>query len=233
MARFDAFLVTCEHATNHVPDNLRAVLADQALLESHRGYDLGALPLAREIAKAFSAPLFEGEVSRLVVDLNRSPGHPRLFHSSAKSLSPEARKQILDRYYFPYRRAVEDKIASTDGCILHVSVHSFTSELDGVARTADIGLLYDPRRAIERGLASAWALTLRTKFALYRVRRNYPYRGVSDGLVTHLRRVFPEERYCGIELEVNQAIAANEERAPAMRQAIVDSLMEVLGKERT
>ena len=190
------------------------------------------MPLAERIAKAFDAPLFEGEVSRLVVDLNRSPGHPRLFHPTIRALPRAVRRQILDAYYLPYRRAVEDKIASTDGCVLHLSVHSFTPELNGVARTADIGLLYDPKRKIERGLASAWARILLTKYSQYRVRRNYPYRGTSDGLVTHLRRMFPEERYCGIELEVNLKIAADKKRALALHRDIVAAMGEVLGEER-
>jgi hypothetical protein len=35
------------------------------------------------------------------------------------------------------------------------------------------------------------------------LRRNYPYRGQSDGLTTALRRQFGA-RYLGIELEINQ-----------------------------
>ena len=36
------------------------------------------------------------------------------------------------------------------------------------------------------------------------LRRNYPYRGVSDALVTHLRRRYGARGYAGMELEVNQ-----------------------------
>ena len=36
------------------------------------------------------------------------------------------------------------------------------------------------------------------------LRRNYPYRGVSDALVTHLRRRYGSRGYVGMELEVNQ-----------------------------
>jgi hypothetical protein len=36
------------------------------------------------------------------------------------------------------------------------------------------------------------------------LRRNYPYRGTSDGLVTYLRRRHGDRAYAGVELEVNQ-----------------------------
>ena len=42
--------------------------AHQALLDSHRGYDPGALILARALATAFAAPLVASTVSRLLVD---------------------------------------------------------------------------------------------------------------------------------------------------------------------
>jgi hypothetical protein len=40
-----------------------------------------------------------------------------------------------------------------------------------------------------------------------RVKKNYPYRGWTDGLTTTLRGKFPARRYVGIEIEVNQALA--------------------------
>jgi hypothetical protein len=36
------------------------------------------------------------------------------------------------------------------------------------------------------------------------LRRNYPYRGISDSLVTHLRRRYGARGYVGMELEINQ-----------------------------
>jgi predicted N-formylglutamate amidohydrolase len=50
----------------------------QALLDSHRGWDPGALPLGRQMASAFGAPLFASTTTRLLIDLNRSIGHRHL-----------------------------------------------------------------------------------------------------------------------------------------------------------
>lgn len=87
------------------------------------------------------------------------------------------------------------------GDLLHVSVHTFTPELQGQTRDFDIGLLYDPRRFNEKQVAAGWKTGLSKHF---RVRMNQPYKGSSDGLTTALRNFFPAEQYIGIELEVNQ-----------------------------
>jgi hypothetical protein len=102
--------------------------------------------------------------------------------------------------------------------------------LDGIVRNADIGLLYDPRRRGEREWCHAWSRALRAADPALRVRSNYPYRGISDGLTTSLRREFSGSSYMGIELEVNQALAASPDRAVRARvtRAIVKSLGQLL-----
>jgi predicted N-formylglutamate amidohydrolase len=179
----------------------------ESLLESHAGYDAGALSLAKALGRAFHAPLMACEISRLLVDLNRSPGHPKLFSKVSKELSPQERQAILKKYYLPHRQAVAALIAANraKGAVtLHVAVHSFTPVLDGVERHADVGLLYAPNRAGEKDLCARWKLALRGLAPSLAVRLNYPYRGVSDGLTTCLRREHPAGAYLGLELEMNQ-----------------------------
>ena len=65
-------------------------------------------------------------------------------------------------------------------------------------------MLYDPRLAPEKHWAEEWKRALQDLEPALKVRRNYPYLGVADGFVTHLRKVFDESHYLGIELEVNQ-----------------------------
>jgi len=49
------FLITCEHGGNRIPARYRPLFACHgALLASHRGYDPGALALARDFASADS-----------------------------------------------------------------------------------------------------------------------------------------------------------------------------------
>lgn len=220
-------LITCEHGGNRVPRRYRALFAGhQGLLGTHRGYDLGALRLARGLARAFAAPLFGETVTRLLVDLNRSLGHQRLFSEIVRDQPNAERQAIVERYYLPYRHRVEAHIAQLANRrvqVIHVSVHSFTPVLDGEVRTADVGILYDPARRGEAALAKAWQAGLQALDASLRVRRNYPYRGTADGFTTHLRRRFPADAYLGIELEMNQAQVLNGAKHWAELQVLIST----------
>ncbi len=132
-------VITCEHGGNRIPAPYRALFQDhRALLDSHRGYDAGALIMARALAAALAAPLVASTVSRLLVDLNRSVGHPHLHGEVTRSTPPALRQRILSHYYQPYRDQAERLVGQAiadHGRVLHLSSHSFTPELDGsVAR---------------------------------------------------------------------------------------------------
>ena len=201
-------LVTCEHGGNRVPAAYRPLFRKHsASLESHRGYDPGALRTARDFAEALGAELVYSTTTRLLVELNRSPHHRQLLSEITRSLPASERERLLARYYFPYREWVESQVreAVTSGeRMLHLSSHTFTPSLDGVERKADVGLLYDPGREAEVRFCEAWRGELKSFAPHLVVRRNYPYRGSDDGLTTHLRKRFPSPAYAGIELEVNQ-----------------------------
>ena len=102
------FLVTCEHGGNRIPARYRNCFAgQQALLQSHYGYDPGALTMARALARQLVAPLFYSTISRLLVDVNRSLRHQRLHTEAIFRLPVDIRRQILEKYYVPYRAQAE------------------------------------------------------------------------------------------------------------------------------
>lgn len=230
--RADRLIVTCEHGGNRVPARYRSLFARAAgTLRTHRGWDPGALPLARRMARALGAPLDFSTVSRLVVDLNRSETHPRVVSRWTAALLPDQRERLLERFYRPFRRRVAERVSGTiraGNRAVHVSVHSFTPVLGGVRRNADIGLLYDPRRLGERALAAAWRAALARHSPALRIRMNYPYLGTSDGHTTSLRGRFQPDRYVGIELEISQRLVRSGARWKAVQAAIVSSLAEAL-----
>ena len=201
-------LVSCEHGGNRVPKEYAPLLAGAAgVLATHRGYDLGALDVARAFGHRLGVTPFTATTTRLVVDLNRSPGNRNLFSSYTRSLSAEQRAAALAAYYRPYRDAVERAVADAvdaGEAALHVSAHSFTPVLRGEVRNCDVGFLYDPRRRGEVRFIEAWYAALAAAAPSLVLRRNYPYRGVSDALVTHLRGRYGRRGYVGMELEVNQ-----------------------------
>jgi predicted N-formylglutamate amidohydrolase len=225
----DTFLITCEHGGNTIPAAYRRLFRGQrALLDSHRGYDAGALAMARALGLALGAPLVSATVSRLLVDLNRSIGHPRVFSAVTHAVPAAVRADIIGRYYLPYRAEVERRVrraVSRGRRVIHIASHSFTPELDGKRRNADVGLLYDPARRGESALCARWQAALATCAPQLQVRRNYPYAGKGDGLTRHLRECFAEGVYIGVELEVNQAmVLATGRQWTALRAALIDSL---------
>jgi predicted N-formylglutamate amidohydrolase len=236
MAREPFFVVTCEHAGNRVPAGYGALFNGyEAMLSSHRGYDPGALAVARQFAAALDAPLFYCTTTRLLVELNRSPGHPKLFSEPVRRRLPAAeRKRLIERFYRPYREAVERKIRNAvlqGRQVVHLSCHSFTPCLDEVDRHADVGLLFHPGRAGEAALCAAWQATLAETDAGLRVRRNYPYRGTADSFIACLRRRFSEARYAGIQLEVNQKFVLGERRRwGALRRLLIEAFERALSR---
>jgi predicted N-formylglutamate amidohydrolase len=228
-------LLSCEHGGNQVPKHWRRLFAGhEAVLESHRGYDIGIAPFARWLAKELRAPLQLAETTRLLVELNRSPGHPVLFSGYSCSLDRPERDRLLELYYHPYRDAVQrqiDNLLQSGGRVCHVSLHSFTPELHGEVRNADIGLLYDPQRPLEKVFCLAWQAAIEQQRGGWRVRRNYPYRGAADSFVAHLRRHFPAASYLGCELEINQRWPLQGgERWTSLQRLLRDTLQTALAR---
>jgi predicted N-formylglutamate amidohydrolase len=231
--RAAALVLTCEHADRRVPKPYARLFArEPGVLESHEGWDPGALPLARLLGRHLAAPVLAAHWSRLLVEPNRSPTNPRIWSRFTRELPRAERERILERYWRPHREEVEAEISraiARRGRVVHVAVHSFTPVLDGEERNADVALLYDSQRAPEKAFAQRWARALRADAPGLRVRFNYPYRGCTDGLATWLRRRHPAPRYVGFELEVSQAVAT----APSWRsagKALAESLGEALGR---
>jgi predicted N-formylglutamate amidohydrolase len=225
----DYILFSCEHGGSRVPARCRPLFDGlHHVLPTHRGYDLGALRMARELAASFDAPIVASTVTRLLVDLNRSIGHPRLHAESVRNAPREERDRIVAEHYQPYRAQVETLIRraiARGRRVIHVASHSFTPVLNGRVRTADVGLLYDPGRAGERRTCARWKAALHEALPHLRVRRNYPYSGIDDGFIPFLRGRFRPSAYIGIEIEINQAIVVGAPRGWAeLRSAIIESL---------
>lgn len=242
------FVLSCEHASAAVPAHFRELLRG-APLETHRGSDLGALTFARAMARWLGTELHATEVTRLLVDANRSEGRAAVFSDWTRDLSAAERAALIARFHTPHRSRVASACeralakARTDETpvheatereppthasrvrMVHVAVHSFTPVLDGEVRELDVGLLYDPARPVEREIAREWQRALSARTGL-RVRRNRPYRGVTDGLPTALRRALGPP-YVGFELELNQALWSGRAWPRGLEAAVTETLREV------
>lgn len=154
------WVVTCDHASNRVPEDvaggdLGLPLEDMA---RHIAFDPGAAGVTRALAEALDAPAILSNFSRLVIDPNRGEDDPTLLMKVYDgSIIPANRhadaaevERRLDLYHRPYHRALEGLIAARDAPCL-VAIHSFTRQFQGrAARPWHVGVLYaeDSRLAL-------------------------------------------------------------------------------------
>lgn len=222
-------LLTCEHAGNVIPKEWRKrFLAPKAVLESHRGIDIGAKGLSLYLEKKLKCPFFLYENTRLLIELNRSLHHPKLFSEFSKKFTKEEKKTLIDTYYTPYRTLVEKEIKKINP-VIHLSIHSFTPVMDGKTREVEIGLLYDPKRSNEKHFCKELQRELKKNLpTAYRVKLNKPYHGKADGFTTHLRKRFSNQKYLGIEIEVNQKLFASKKEELIIRKALEQSIQSTL-----
>jgi predicted N-formylglutamate amidohydrolase len=214
LSRF-RFIITCEHASAAIPPLWQRVLEPYcAECETHRIWDPGSPEIASWLGKLLNAPVFKGENTRLLVDLNRSVSNSGLFSPPMKELPDAEKTRVLTGYYYPFRHQVIkalDYLITERKPIIHLSVHSFTPVLRGETRTADFGLLFDPSRELEKELGAVWLHCLRIARPDQICKANYPYLGSTDGHTTAMRRAFGRHRYLGFELEFNQKLPLAEE----------------------
>lgn len=209
------FLVSCEHGGHKVPRFLNgSVNIPSRVLESHRGYDEGALKIAKVLAKKLGLKLHSNEISRLVIDYNRSLTHPKIWSEYTKTIDDQLKARLIDGYKSYRKEILEDYRLGN----IHLSIHSLTPSLNGQVRNCDMALLYDPSRKKEKEFCHELKKKLEDQ-AIY-CRFNYPYRGIADGLATKLRRELGP-RYLGIEVEFNQKILSQKE----MIQSFYDSVL--------
>jgi len=146
------WLVTCDHASNRVPDwvaggDLGIGPADMA---RHIALDVGAAGVARALGAALDSPVICSDFSRLVIDPNRGEEDPtlvmRLYDGTIipanRHIAAAEVEQRLAWLYRPYHAALA-RLAARQADTVIVAVHSFTPCLKGrPARAWQVGVLY-------------------------------------------------------------------------------------------
>ncbi|MBM7067933.1 N-formylglutamate amidohydrolase [Actibacterium sp. 188UL27-1] len=164
--RQSPWLISCDHATNTVPDDVNGgtLGLPEAEMKRHIAFDPGAAGLALTLADALGAPAILSNFSRLVIDPNRGLDDPTLVMklydgtiipaNRSADAAEICRRQIL--CYDPYHAALGD-LAARPGMIL-VSVHSFTPQLNEHApRPWEVGVLSAGDRRLAGPLIAALA----------------------------------------------------------------------------
>ena len=197
---------------------------------THRGWDPGALLLAREMVERFDARLYFETTTRLLVDLNRSVGNPEL-HS-------EATRHLLAR------RAARDPRACTTARIGRRSTRRWPSSIAAgrprrAHRLAQLHARAERPRAHRRhrpavrpGAAGRGGAGDRVAGRACERMRPGPAPAPQLPLPRHQRRRdhrccgagIPAERYVGIELEAQPALCRGRRAGLAGgAQTLVDS----------
>ncbi|MGJ8745952.1 N-formylglutamate amidohydrolase [Polaribacter sp.] len=218
-------VITCEHGGNEIPQKFNTIFSDKEILNTHKGYDLGALDVFNTL-KPLAIYTNYSIISRLLIELNRSLWHQNLFSEYTKNLSVLEKKDIIKTYYYVYRNSVENQIKTlitNHNTVVHLSIHSFTPILNGSVRNCDIGLLYDSSHQQEKKVAVQLKKALHAINPLWNVRFNYPYLGKADGFTTHLRKRF-HKNYIGIEIEINQKFSKNNIMNLQLKEAVYKAI---------
>jgi predicted N-formylglutamate amidohydrolase len=153
--RDSRWLVTCDHASNHVPawvagGDLGVCPADMA---RHIAYDVGAAGLAAGLASRLGCTAVMSGFSRLVIDPNRGEDDPTLIMQLYDGTIIPANRHLaadhvaarLDRLYRPYHAALA-RLAARRADTVIVAVHSFTPCLKGrPQRPWHVGVLHSHR----------------------------------------------------------------------------------------
>lgn len=183
--RPSAWVVSCDHASNHVPaavggGSLGIAAEDMA---RHIAWDVGAAGVAERLGALLEAPVILGGFSRLVIDPNRGEDDPTLVMRLYDGTIIPANRHVdaaeverrLAAWHRPYHAALAGLMARPGARLL--AIHSFTPCLRGRApRPWHLGLL----SAHDRRLADPLLARLAQEPDLV-VGDNEPYAGHLPG----------------------------------------------------
>ena len=149
--RFGGILVVSDHASNRVPDDI-ALGIDPALLDLHIAVDIGVGAIGELMAQRTGVAAFQGNISRLVCDLNREPHAPAIIPIASdghaipgNALDHDGHAERLARFHDPYHAVLADILAANPPSLI-LSLHSFTPSLASQPdepRPWHVGVLYN------------------------------------------------------------------------------------------
>ncbi|MEP1206547.1 MAG: N-formylglutamate amidohydrolase [Rhizobiaceae bacterium] len=141
-------LLLCEHAGQAIPSKLGDLGISRGVIDTHRGWDIGAEKLALLVSEILSAPLVMQRYSRLVIDCNRPPlgeeSIPLVSDGIEIPLNRNClgadRQTRIDEIFLPLDHAIEALLDRHSRSLL-ISIHSFTPQFGGKSRPWHAGFL--------------------------------------------------------------------------------------------
>ncbi len=159
-------LVLCDHARNAVPSWIGDLGIPDDALNSHIGYDIGALWMAQHIARRAEARAVFSGYSRLALDCNRPLSRAGLIPEVSDGvpipanvgLSREQTAERIEKIFLPYHFAVTEELGrfAAEGVEpVVLSIHSCTHVMDNFQRPWSIGIAHSPDERVSRPLVGA------------------------------------------------------------------------------
>ncbi len=229
-------VITCDHASNQIPDSLNLLGLGDKELAQHIAYDLGCADLSRRLSEILDAPLILGNFSRLVVDLNRHLNDPSSISETSdnipvpgnRNISHQHAAQRIEELFVPYHNALAALLAdvhAVHGVPLIIAVHSFTPVFANFERPWHIGVLWN----LDERIAHPLIERLR-RHAEICVGDNQPYHAkepVGYGMDVHAE----SNGYPHALLEIRQDLLANKEGTDRWAELLGHELGEVMKDE--
>lgn len=218
-------LLICEHASNFIPPAYQGLGLAAGDQQRHIAWDIGALGLAKALARRLNAPLVHATYSRLLLDLNRPlAAADSIVHSSegivvpGNAGLPEADARYRQqRIYQPFHAAlgalVDQRLAAGLPTAV-VSIHSFTPRYHGVERPWHAGVISQNDRQLAEALLQALAAD-----AALCIGDNLPY-GPQDGVYHSLQRHGEARGLRGAMIEVRNDLLADEAKQAEWAQRL-------------
>ena len=219
-----AFLFSCEHATCTVPEAYREYFQGcEESLTSNEGWEPGALNLSQAFAMRFRTPLVHGDVTRLLIDLEKD-GDDKWSRFSQK-ISESMRLRIVDRHERVFRQQLRQRIAEDlrrYESLVHVMVHTDPNH------GGRVSLLAPEKSVLGESLAGEWGSKLRAGDVDARCVRDAD----TGVFAMALARENDPERYAQIRLEVSQNffLEGKPLRWDTIKKILLDALEQVAGK---
>lgn len=221
-------VLSCEHASNALPDGWSWPERDRWLVETHWAWDIGAADLTRSLARLLGVPAVLTRFSRLLIDPNRAVTSPTLIRDVAdgklvhlnRKVKGEERERRIQTLYRPYHASLRDTVLQNPGARV-LSIHSFTPIYEGgPPRPMEVGVLFDDQEAAAFRLAEAIRST-GTITAL-----NEPYSG-RNGLMYAAQTAAAVDGREALEIEVRQDLAGDPERCAVVVERLALALESV------
>ncbi|WP_281784574.1 N-formylglutamate amidohydrolase [Sinimarinibacterium flocculans] len=214
-ARCSQYVTICDHAGNLIPRKLAMLGLQEAELQRHIAWDIGAAGVSRNLACALDGPVILQNYSRLVIDCNRplSSGESIALRSEHtvipgnRNLSWMATRQRAEEIFSPYhsciRATLDARLQRKQDTVL-ISMHSFTPTYLGKRRPWHIGVLYNR----DARLANALITALRAESGLT-VGDNEPYE-VGDDTDYSIPEYGERRGLLHVGIEIRQDLVCNE-----------------------